>query len=154
MGHIFDRAKDIFIENRGSQDLMLDNGCLDEYTQFKVSKGMEYAWKDEFIEDQFNKASSHSIRFADLVCGVCLMAGYYGNQSDYQKIFSIRHLYLNGLDMIDYIMYLNKVLDSIRIMLRNNEMTIESKLETHRAGRSASLHCSPMHPRRQVCFVK
>lgn len=126
---MFDRAKEIFIENLGSQNLMCDNGCLEEYLQYNVPKEMEYAWKDEFIEDQFSKASTGMITIDDLIRHVCIMAGFYGNQSDYKRIFGIKRLYLNGSDMFRYVRYLDIVLDSIRDMLRHNEITLEPKLE-------------------------
>jgi hypothetical protein len=125
----YEKARDLFIENRGSRDLMLDNKCLEEYEQLKIPKEMECVWKDEFIKDRFIKASSQGIKVIDLICGVCLIAGYYGNYSDYQRILSIKDLYLKDSDMFEYIMFFDKVLDSIRILIRNNDMPNESKLK-------------------------
>lgn len=125
---VLSEAKELYMSNLGSRELMKDNNCLNKYLQYQISEGTETTWKNELTEAQFNKTESKSLGVFDLIHNVSMIASNYGDYSDYKKLFSIRDMYLKGSDFFEYCLYFEKVLGSISHLISSN-MDRNLKLE-------------------------
>jgi hypothetical protein len=130
MSNLNDRAREIFLDNRGNRELMKENKSLKEYEKYKISKDMEITWKNEYINEQFIKADAQSIDVIQLVNNICGIIISFKDYSDYKKLLSIKNKYLTESDIFEQIMYFKKVIDSmLSILTLNNAITNKAKLE-------------------------